>query len=140
MAFSKRLDNWGLEKRSSCLTRLTIKGSAFLMVLSPSFMRFMNHGSHSDRLPNTICREATITVGRSMRLVIPPVGTGSAGINIKSKNRMAKLFSPKTSCKSPTVLDPLLFSQVSKSTLNGLFCILTVYQTCLAYLLGVAYT
>ena len=47
--------------------------------------------------------------------LMPPVGSGSAGRNIKNSTVTAKLFSAKTSPSAPMVLGPSPRSQVSSS-------------------------
>src|SRR4029077_11666632 len=51
--------------------------------------------------------------------LIPPVGRGRAGRNIRSGIATAKLFSAKTSFSAPSVLVPSLRSQRSSWSLKG---------------------
>ncbi len=50
--------------------------------------------------------------------VAPPVGSGSAGTPSRITNRIAKLFSPNSEIKLPTVFSPSLASQRSRSSLT----------------------
>ena len=114
-ALCSHLARRGREKRSNQRMRRTMNGKAFSKVFSPSFILSILFGNHKVRWPKIICNAASITTGSSTTCVMPPVGMGSEGINMKSKNKMAKLFSPKTRCISPKVLVSLVLSQLSSS-------------------------
>ena len=53
----------------------------------------------------------------SKTCVAPPVGSGNAGVAMRTTNSSAKLFSPKNSIRPPSVLSPSLANQRSSSSL-----------------------
>lgn len=81
----------------------------------------MSHllGSHIWRRPATISSESNI-VRISKIWVMPPVGRGSAGMDIKIKKAIAKLFSAKISLKPWIDFRRLSFCQLASCSLNGL--------------------
>src|SRR4051794_28420661 len=60
-----------------------------------------------------------ITVITSNTCVMPPVGAGTAGMNISSSTVTAKLFSPNPAPSWPTVFGSSLLSQRSSWSLKG---------------------
>ena len=82
---------------------ITALGTSFL----PSDL-----GVHIVRMP-MICSSANNMVIASKTCVIPPVGIGSAGMDISNKKEIAKLFSAKTSFIADRVFGLSLFSHKS---------------------------
>ena len=60
-----------------------MNGMALPVVSRPSSRRFQRSGSQMVRRPSTICAAST-TVMASNTWVMPPVGSGSAGTNIRT--------------------------------------------------------
>ena len=94
-----------------------MNGMALSVTSGPSSRARQRRGNHSDRRPITIWA-ATRMVMSSKAWLIPPVGNGRAGTNIKSITVTAKARSANTSCRPPSVLGPSALSQASISSLN----------------------
>jgi hypothetical protein len=95
-----------------------MKGMAFSVVLAPKGRSFHRAGSHSVWTPMTICAPKS-TVIASHTWVTPPVGSGRAGTNIRSRMVTAKLFAANTCERSPMVFGPSERSQSSSWVLKG---------------------
>ena len=119
IALLNRYENLGRENFSSHSMRRTINGIAFLRKELLSGILLIFPGSHSVRRPNIICNEAMMVLGIRTSVVMPPDGMGNEGININSRNRTAKLFSPKKMSKSCTVLLWLCVYHFLSSTLKS---------------------
>ena len=92
-----------------------MNGIARLVVNVPSSRRFQRSGSHIVRKPMTISA-ATTTAMASNTWVIPPVGSGRAGTNMRKRIVVAKVFSANTTSSDPSVFEPSLSSQASSSS------------------------
>jgi hypothetical protein len=85
----------GREKRSYRRIVRVMKGIAFSVAVSPSSRARERAGSQIVCAPITISA-AMMMVMTSKTCVMPPVGAGSAGTNIRSSTVTAKPFWPKT--------------------------------------------
>lgn len=113
----KRKRRWGREKRSSQRI-IFISVLMKRCCLSPaSWSLHQRWGSQISSRP-AMSSSASSTAMISNTCVAPPVGSGSAGTPSRRTNRIAKLFSLKSSMRLPRVLSPSLFSQCSSSSLT----------------------
>ena len=107
-----------LENLSNHRIRRIMNGTAFAVVSAPSSRRCHRFGSQIARRPSTICA-ARSTVMASNTWVMPPVGSGSAGTNIKNRIVTAKLFSREHVTERAQGLGLLALSQFSSWSLNA---------------------
>lgn len=122
--YSNKLLILGRENFSNHCTRRTINGSAFFSVSAPNGRFLRNFGSQIVRLPNIISTANKNVIGSRKMCVMPPVGIGKDGINMRSKNPMAKAFSPKTRCNDPRVFGFESVSHFSRRLLKLLFTLI----------------
>ena len=115
---SKRWARRGRENRSNQRTRRIMNGTALPVVTEPSSRAAHRFGIQTVDRPTTNWA-ANSTVITSNTWVIPPVGAGRAGTNIKNRMVTAKAFSAKTSVRSPSVFGESPSSHASSWSLNG---------------------
>src|SRR5665213_471487 len=95
-----------------------MNGTALPVVTEPSSRVAHRFGIQTVDRPATNWA-ANSTVITSNTWVIPPVGAGSAGTNIKNRMVTAKAFSAKTSVRLPSVFGESPSSHASSWSLNG---------------------
>ena len=83
----------------------------------PSCRRLKRSGSQIERRP-AMSSSASSIVMTSSTCVAPPVGSGSAGSAMSSAKTIAKLRSPKTSMRLPSVFGASPVSQRSSCSLT----------------------
>ena len=95
-----------------------MNGIAFVVVAGPSSRQRSRRGSQIVLRPKIISSATRIAIN-SNRLVIPPVGMGSAEVIMSSRRAIAKLFSSNISVRSARVFLPGDSSHDSRSSLKG---------------------
>ncbi len=117
--FSMSSASRGRLRFSSLLTPLTNLFMVFPLANACNDTERQRSGSQTACLPAIISRASSIVITSNI-WVKPPVGTGSAGMDMSNRIRIEKLSRENTCNRLPSVLSPLLLDQSSSSWANCL--------------------